>query len=269
LSIFERLADLGRKLMVVFKHGILISFAVGILVVNASAWAESLPLATGEWVPYTSRRMEGYGTFTRRVDIVFQEMGIKPDYRFFPWQRCYDAVINGGVWAIFPYSYTEERARKVWFSEVLSCSKTLFFYYDAGESITRNSVTRLEDLKSYRLGGVRGYFYEELFRKKGIAVDYVNKEINAIEKLKLGRIDIVPMNDRVGWNLITAHFPDDRKRFKTLALPLSVNSLRLMVSRDYPGSKEFLDRFNRALTLCIQKGLLAIEPCESDFGLMK
>jgi polar amino acid transport system substrate-binding protein len=34
----------------------------------------------------------------------------------------------------------------------------------------------LEDLRPYKLGGVIGYFYEDLFNKAGLEVDYVSKK---------------------------------------------------------------------------------------------
>jgi polar amino acid transport system substrate-binding protein len=240
-----------------------------ILLLTAVSNADSLPVATGEWTPFTSKDMKHYGNFTQRVTIVFQEMDIEPEYRFYPWQRCFDAVIKGRVWAAFPYSYTEDRAKKVWFSDMLSCSKTLFFYYEKEDSTTPYRVQNIEDLKSYKIGGVRGYYYEDFFKKSGLDVDYVNKEINGMEKLKLGRIDLMPVNELVGWNLIATHFSGERHKFKTLSLPLSVNPLRLIISKDYPGSKKILKRFNQALSVCVEKGRLITEPCELDFGLMK
>jgi polar amino acid transport system substrate-binding protein len=124
-------------------------------------------------------------------------------------------------------------------------------------------------LKLYKLGGVRGYYYEEFFEKAGLDVDYVNKEINAIEKLKLGRIDLMPVNELVGWNLINTHFSEERHRFKTLSLPLSVDPLHLIISKEYPESNKMLKKFNKALSACVEKGLLVIEPCELDLGIMR
>lgn len=236
-------------------------FVAVVLGVNASN-AQNLKIATGEWIPFTSASMAHFGEFTKRVTIVFNEMGAEPDYLFYPWGRCFDSVEKGRIWAAFPYSYTLGRAKKVWFSDRLSCSKTVFFYYD-GEGTTREyHFEHLKDLKSYRIGGVTGYFYEESFKNAGLHVDFVNKEINALEKLKMGRIDLMPVNERVGWRLIETHFPDDAHKFHTLANPLSVNPLHLIVSKGYPGSKELLERFNNAVQRCIQKGLIKIEICE-------
>lgn len=236
---------------------------------TAAAAADPLPLASGEWVPFTSKKMENYGKFTGRVAVVLKQMGIEPEYRFYPWQRCFDAVIKGRVWAAFPYSYTENRARQVWFSDPLSCSKTLFFYYKKNGDKGSYPIKSAKDLRSYKLGGVRGYYYQEFFEKTGLDVDYVNKEIYAFEKLILGRIHLMPVNELVGWHLIETHFKRQRHQFNTLSLPLSVNPLCLIVSKDYPGSKKMLERFNQALAACVKKGLLTIEPCEPEIGLMK
>jgi polar amino acid transport system substrate-binding protein len=224
--------------------------------------AQNISVATGEWIPFTSASMENYGEFTKRVTIVFNEMGIEPDYFFYPWRRCFDAVIKGRVWAAFPYSYTEDRAAKVWFSDMLSCSRTVFFYYRRENSLRKYNFNNMADLKAYKIGGVTGYFYEETFKDANLEVDYVNKEIYAMEKLKMGRIDLLPVNELVGWNLIRTHFPDDAYNFKTLNRPLNEKPLRLIVSKDYPESKKLFDRFNQALQRCIEKGLIKIEKCK-------
>lgn len=224
--------------------------------------AQSIRLATGEWIPFTSENMEHYGKFSERVSIVLKEMGVSFGYVFYPWNRCYDSVLKGKVWAAFPYSFTAERAEKVWFTDALSCSKTVFFYYQNPKTPEKFIYDSLEDLKRYKLGGVRGYFYESLFNKAGLSVDYVNKEIGALEKLKLLRVDLVPVNDMVGWNLIYANFPEEIQNFRVVDKPLSVSPLRLIVSKDYPGSEALLERFNMALKIAIEKGQIEIEKCD-------
>jgi len=226
--------------------------------------AEKVVLATGEWIPYTSSSMEDYGEFTRSVTIVLKEMGVEPVYHFYPWRRCFDAVLKGTVWAAFPYSRTKERGKKVGFSEPLSCSKTVVFYHENGKLPKSFHFGGLEDLKPYKIGGVAGYFYEEAFKKAGLTIDYVNKEINAMEKLSIGRIDVMPVNERVGWNLIHTHFPDSAHLFKTLAKPLNVKPLRLIVSKSYPESEKLLDRFHQALKTCVEKGHIDIQICEQE-----
>jgi len=224
--------------------------------------AEKVIMATGEWIPFTSANLEQYGKFSERVNIVFKEMGIEPEFRFYPWRRCYESVIKGRVWAAFPYSITSERAEEVWYSDLLACSRTSFFYYEQKKAGKQYQFKDLQNLKKYRVGGVIGYYYEEVFQEAGLDIDYVNKEISGLEKLKIGRIDLMPFNELVGWHLINKHFPNEANKFKVLARPLDVSSLHLIVSKEYPRSKELLDRFNAALKRCVEKGLLLIPKCQ-------
>ena len=229
---------------------ILLLFSAG------GAHAEKVLMATGEWTPYTSADMPDYGEFTRLVSIVFKEMGEEPEYLFYPWRRCYDSVVKGRIWAAFPYSYTDERAKEVWFTDSLRYSTTVLFYYEPPGETKQFTFNNIEDLKSYRMGGVTGYFYEEIFRNAGVEVDYVSKEINGMEKLILGRIDLFTLNDAVGWNLIKENFSDKARYFKALPHPLSRNGLHLIVTKNSPESGQRFKRFNEALKRCRQKGLI-------------
>ncbi len=252
--------------MKVLRHSL---WALVILLWCSVSSAQSLKIATGEWAPITSRKMEGYGEFTRLATIVFKEMGIEPDYCFYPWRRCFDSVEKNRVWAGFPYSYTRERSEKVWFSDPLSCSTTRLFCYTEDAFLPLYDIVRLEDLKPYRIGGVGGYFYEETFKKKGLNVFYTNKELHMVEMLRLGRLDLIPLNERVGRQLISDHFPDHVKHFKTIGPPISLNPLRLIVSKGYPGSAKLLERFNQALRRCLDKGLIPPVLCDPATGILQ
>jgi polar amino acid transport system substrate-binding protein len=243
-----------------FRIGIFLGLLV--LFQPASNHAETITLATGEWIPFTSAHLPEYGEFTKLVSTVIKEMDMEPKYRLYPWPRCYDSVIKGRVWAAFPYSYTAQRAKHVIYSDPVSCSKTVFFYYERGAAGDRYRYEGLEDLQNYRIGGVSGYFYSEIFKKNGLTVDYVSKEISGLEKLIAGRIDLMPLNELVGKHLIEANFPNDIGKFKTISKPLSVDSLHLIASKDSQRSVELMQRFNAALNRCVEKKLIKIPDCD-------
>lgn len=209
----------------------------------SSVSAETLVMATGEWTPYTSEHMEGYGFITEIVTEVCREMNIQPEYRFFPWRRCYTSVLSGKIWGAFPYSYTEERAKEVFFSEPVGESKTVFFYYKEKKC----DYETLADLKSCKVGGVVGYFYEEALKKAGLDVDYAPDEASAVRKLFAGRTDLLPLNELVGWRLIKTEYPDHIKEFGVLEKPYDVSELRVIASKSHPESESYLKRFNQAL----------------------
>lgn len=129
-----------------------------------------LVLATGEWRPYTSSHMKGYGEFTQKVSLVLQEMGLEPEYRFYPWARCCDAVLKGRIWTAFPYAYNQDLAQEVWFSDPLSFSRSFFFYYGPPETEKDYTVKQVSDLKKYRVSGVTGYIYETIFNRAHLTI---------------------------------------------------------------------------------------------------
>ncbi len=220
-----------------------------LLFTGANAQAEKVKLGTGEWAPYTSEGLENYGFFTEIISEVFKEMGVEAEYVFYPWRRCYDLVKKGKLWAAFPYSYTEERAKEVLYSDPVAYSTTTFFYYKNNKNYKYET---LEDLRPYKLGGVLGYFYEELFKKAGLEVDYVYKELNAIEKLMARRIELLPLNELVGWSLIKKHLSNEESNFGTLEKAFSRDALHLIVSKEYSDTRELLKGFNAALKRVIE-----------------
>ena len=135
-------------------------------------------------------------------------------------------------------------------------SRSLLFTYQPPGKERKIVFNSLKDLAPYRLGGVSGYFYQEMFDQAGLNVEYVNTEFQGLEKLLYGRIDLFPVNDKVGWDIIRTRFPNQSDNFQTLPNPLSDNELSLIVSRKYPGSAELLRRFNEALRRCREKGLI-------------
>ncbi len=212
----------------------------------AASAGESIPVATGEWAPYVSEHLDNRGFLVEILSEVFDQMEVDVEYRFYPWRRCYDSVTAGKVWAAFPYSKTDKRADEVRFSDKLSLSVTKFFVF--GEPKVKQYESP-ESLRPYRVGGVIGYFYEETFNRLGLNVDYAAKEVSALEKLMMGRTDLLPLNELVGWHLIRTRFPDRMDRFGVLETPYSVDDLYLIVSKDYPDGKALLQRFNRALSV--------------------
>ena len=102
----------------------------------------------------------------------------------------------------------------------------------------------LKDLKSYTIGGVRGYWYEADFAKAGLNVKYTTHPEESLKKLQVGRIQLFPVTDVVGWHLVEKLFPDSKNRFGTLEKPYDTVPAYLMVSKAYPNSEHLLKQFD-------------------------
>lgn len=225
--------------------------SVFMLLVSQQVCAEKIVLVTGEYSPYTSEKLEGGGFFTKLVTAVLNEMGKDFEYRFYPWRRCENNVEAGIAWAAFPYVENEDRLKTFIFSdEVIEVGSKFFYYGDKMKTVTWK---KLSDLKPYTLGGVMGYWYEAEFKKQGLTIDYSVKEISGLKKLKAGRIDLFPSDELVAWTLIKQEFSGIQSRFGTIDNNINATSLRLMVNKSTPESKQLLNEFNTALKIIKKK----------------
>lgn len=211
-------------------------------------------LVTGEWFPYTSETAENMGAFTELVSAAFEEMGQQHRYIFYPWKRAESETKDGRAFATFPYIVTTEREADFDFSDPVMISTGKFFYMPERHESTI-AYDELEDLQAYRVGGTLGYWYETPFQQAGLRADYASSDEQNIQKLYLDRIDLAASEELVGWAIIRELYPQETHRFATVAKPLNEDPLRLMVSRQYPGAAELLQRFNMALEAIYAKGI--------------
>jgi len=102
-----------------------------ILVLSGNSLAEdtSVLFVTGEWAPYTSEKLPGYGASTELISAVCKAGGIKPEYKFNPWKRTEMMVDRGMAFAAFPYALTENRKKKYYISDPLYYGADYFIYY--------------------------------------------------------------------------------------------------------------------------------------------
>jgi len=206
-----------------------------------------LIIATSELPPYVSASDQD-SFLSELLPKVAKEMGVKFEFRFMPWPRCERAVEDLQVWATMPYVPTPEREQKFLFSEPLYAKQTLLFYYSPTDQGYPRTFTTLEELKRFKIGGVRGYYYEALFNEAGLNLELTTSEDSSFKKLRAGRVDLVPAVDSVGWDVIRKNFPaEEQAAFHALEKPLAVGHNYLMTSRSYPQTQQLLERFNHAL----------------------
>ncbi len=215
-----------------------------------------LPLATGEWPPYTSAKMEEYGIVTEITTLIIKEMGMTPKYHFVPWPRAEKMTKHGSVFAAFPYAITAERKHEFRFSDRIMINPDGRFFYMKPFFDEPINADSLADLKSYRLGVLSGEASITTLTEAGIYVEAVPTDSQNIKRLIRGRIDFILMDEHLGWHLIRTHYPNERGQFAVLDTTFQqmlgqINNpdwdSYLMISPHYPNAKELTKRFNAAL----------------------
>ncbi|QFU25281.1 transporter substrate-binding domain-containing protein [Shewanella eurypsychrophilus] len=194
------------------------------------------------------------GMFPDIVTAAFREMDHLVQFQFQPWVRGELSVKSGAAFATFPYLKTGAREKEFDFSEPV-----LFFYpkffYSTKQFPYGFEWETLADFKQYRVGGVRGYWYEANFIEAGIEAQYVTSDKQNIEMLLLQRIDFTLIDELVGWNLIRETAPEQLATYAVASKPQSSDAFHLMISRDYPNAKMLKLTFNLGLLKIKQKGI--------------
>lgn len=229
-------------------------------------------LATGDWPPYVYETGPDKGPIAEIIIAAFKEEGISTQIFFYPWKRAEDETRDGRVFAAFPYATSDERKKEFNFSNPMYVVKAKFFY---NKKFHPNGMTfdKLEDLKNYKIGGLLGSWYEPTFKAAKLQVEYVAGTEQNVEKLALGRIDLIIEEENSVNYLIRKKYPEQIDQFASLEKPLEqpgvVNDLSLLVSRGYPKSADLLKKFNSGLAAIrangtykqiLEKYLLAPQP---------
>lgn len=220
---------------------------------EATSTDDTILVVTGEWDPFTSEKLPDQGFFTAIVAATFKEMGKPYTIKFYPWPRGEALVLSGEAFATFPYFVTDDRKKIYSFSDPVFNTYTKFFYYKRDK--TDFTYHTMEDLKHYKIAGIAGYYYLEWFKKAGVAFDYSDNEDIALEKLVAGRVDLVPFTYENGLQVIAHNYPNEIANFGVLNKPLNTDPVQLMVSKDYPHSREILDEWNAAFARIVAKGI--------------
>jgi polar amino acid transport system substrate-binding protein len=241
-----------RRLLAFFFLGSLLCYQGDLL-----ADKPQIALGTGEFEPFAGQNILNNGALVELVSAVFKEIGMEPQYTFYPWKRAEQLAEEGKVFAIFPYVQTEERQKDFEFSDPImwNSEATVLFYLKKNfpQGITYKSY---EDLAAYKLGGVLGYWYEQPLQKAKLNVYYVKNDEASIQKLYLNRIQFAISDELVGWALIKRLYPQEIDQFAVVDQPLRQGHLRLMISRKYPHAIALTKQFNMGLESLRTKGIV-------------
>ena len=236
--------------------GILLSL---FLLLSSTCYANNtisqIEFITGEWPPYTSESLPGYGPAAILVSAVCEKIGITPVFLFRPWKRAETELLNGKAFAAFPYAKTNQRKNKFLFSDILYSTTTVLMYHQNKIKPDLLNYKAVKDLRGYTIGGIRGGFYESILKHKGINFEGTNSIEQSLNKLKIGRVDLCIGGKLVLYDAVNTFFPEDIKKFKVLGQSFGEKThAYLMISKSYPRSEKIREKFNHGLSQLIKSG---------------
>ena len=239
-----------NKLAYIFLAGLLF------LTPTINLAEEIVRLASGEWPPYTSKRIDRYGIYSHIVSAAFALEGIKVEYGFSPWARSYLQVVDGSWDGSLTWALTPEKEKQVLFSDPVFHHKKVFFHLKNSYFEWRT----FDDLKDVKIGATRKYTYSSEFdqavRNGTIDVVYTTSDIQNFKKLFFGRLDIFPSDIEVGYELLNANFtPEQVELIAHHPKPVQVTHTHVIFSKKNPEkSQRLLKLFNSGLKKLRESG---------------
>lgn len=219
---------------------------------------ELIHITNGEWPPYLSQSLPGFGLASQIVKEAFEAENIKVKWLFAPWARSYELAKNENQWyASAVWSDAPDARQHFHFSdEVITTSNV--FYYRKDHDFDWQSFY---DLNGKVIGVTRNYNYGEEFYKAIAEQDVVLSEVTSDEQnfsmLLKGRIDIFANDPLVGQEQIATLF-NAAEQSQLVAHPkkFAERGLYLIISKNAPNGQKLLERFNKGLATLKKQGRL-------------
>lgn len=220
---------------------------VGVLAISHVTIAsdnQPLKLVNDPWPPYTSSNLHKGGVATQIVQTALQKAGYKTIVDFLPWARAIEGTFDGTYDILITASYSEERAKKVIYSNPYLINEIRFIKLSG----TKHRFEDLEDLKGLVIGVARGYLYEPSFDKadffiKDEGVDIVSN----LKKLKHGRVDLAVEDKLVARYYLNTIFEKDTMQVDFLPKALNKKNMHIIIRKDRADHTEIISKFNTAL----------------------
>lgn len=144
---------------------------------------------TGDNEPYSAVRagkVEGFSIDV--LEEISRHTGLRFSYKAGSWPEIYPAFQRGELDAIDEISWREERTEFTLFTEPYHHRQTVVMH-DASRPVP--AISRLEDLKPFRVGLVRNIYYKSAFTSRGIDVSEYDSLPNLLRALAFGWVDAI------------------------------------------------------------------------------
>lgn len=214
---------------------------------------KTITLSTLNWEPYIGEDLKNNGYVAEIAREALAREGYNLEIKFYPWARTVKLAKLGKVDGYFPEYYSAEKEEQFVFSDKFP-GGPLGFFKKKGRNI---SYDKLENLKSYTIGVVRGYVNTKEFDN----ADYLQKEparsdlIN-IRKLLAGRIDLMVADKFVGKYVLKENLPNKVGDIEFVEPPLEYKPLYVAFGKNNNDYEKYAAAFNRGLQKIKEDGTL-------------
>lgn len=221
--------------------------------VCAHAESRKIVLASSEYPPYFGQNLPNFGGISEIVVEAYRRVGYEVEIQFYPWIRALQMVKEGKCDGMFALWRTPEREQWLAFSDPLPAN-TLGFFKRKADTIV---FTRMEDLKSYQIGTVRGYANPVAFEAATyLKRQEVSADVQNLRKLAAHRIDLALIDKALAYYLLRTALPEAQEQLVWLEPPVQVLPQHLVISKQAAEFQRKMDDFNNGLSRITRDGLV-------------
>ena len=174
--------------------------AAFLLCAGTSPIAETFRVAIGEWPPFITSKLSGFGLHTQKVTKALKSEGHNVVYDFLPWRRSLEMTKRGTATATFSWSYVQERNNDYLYSETPIDELMDVYFYRKDRFPKGLKPISFKDisLHGFSVVGISDYWYEGPLKEAGVSFQAVATEEEAWTMILHGRADIYIENSVVG-----------------------------------------------------------------------
>ncbi|MEM6387503.1 MAG: transporter substrate-binding domain-containing protein [Pseudomonadota bacterium] len=222
---------------------------VAVMGAASAGSAMEVTIATGEYAPFSSEELDGFGSVNERLSDYADTAGLELIFEFMPWMRALESTRRGHFVATSYWYFSEDRQADFIHVGPLVQDRLVLFGRSDTVIVAPGDLTSLGDLT---VGIVPGYTYTtefwELVESGALKVSEGPNDMANLRKLLAGRIDLVPLSEEAGWHMIKESFDADQvATFSVLGKPLSTTQGFLLVSRATDGAEEIAARLQAVI----------------------
>ncbi len=248
-------------------YSTIIVFILSVKVVFA---AEKVELVSFDYPPMLSNQDPKGGLLGEIVHEAFKQELIELSIDFYPPKRVHATMIGTDktLATLIPINLV----RRIHKENEVTCITPItnihmVFYYYAPRHKNPIIFEKIEDIKPYSVGTIRGSNATSILKNAGIKTEESAKE-SQIKKLYRGRVDLALMGFLTGEKLIKEFYPNKINGFKILNKPLMELPSSICFNKKFPNSEKFIKHFVKGFDK-IRKNGVYVKILEKYYGTGK
>lgn len=219
---------------------------VTVVFTSAFVQAKDIVLAALEYPPHYGEQLNNHGPVVEIIVSAYAEQELNVEVMFLPWSRALIWADEGRVDGIVGAWYTKERAKTFLYSDPIY-PNTMVFYKHEKANI---EFTNYTDLKADGrvIGSVRGYTHVKGLEESGVAIHYVNNDVQNFKLLERERIDLVSVDRDYGkYVLALPELEQVKAKVEAIDKVLEVRQQFLVISNKAKQPEDKINAFNQGL----------------------